>query len=115
MSAPATVASMIPLVVVLAMRRAEARIHRQLADAGAVAAESAIQVSLGRPFDEARLQSLVRAGAVRPAGDGRHFLDADGWSNHQRGRRRRALVALAAALALVGVGVGVGVAIGVWW
>ena len=111
MSAAATVASMVPMLVVAAMRRAEARIHRQLVDAGALTAESAIPLSLGRPFAKARLQALVSAGAVRPAADGRHFLDANAWNTHQRNRRRRALLAVVIVLALIGIAASVIVAL----
>jgi len=103
MSAATLIPTLIPLLVVAAMRRAEARIHRQLADARAFTAESAIPLSLGRSFDKRRLEGLIRGGAVHPTDVGRHFLDAQGWDNYQRNRRRRALLALSVALALVGV------------
>jgi hypothetical protein len=104
MSAAAAIPSLIPLFVVVAMRRSEARIHRQLADARALTAESAIPLSLSRSIDRRRLQSLIHGGAVRLAADSRHFLDSDGWGNYRRNRRRRALLALSVVVALVGVG-----------
>jgi hypothetical protein len=107
MSAAAVIPSLIPLFVVIAMRRAEASIHRQLADARAFTAESAIQLSLRRSFERRRLQGLIRGGAVRLTADSRHFLDADGWSNYQRNRRRRGLLAMSVALAIIGMGVAV--------
>lgn len=103
MSAAALIPSLMPLVVVLAMRRAEERIHRQLADARALTSESAIELSLGRAFDNERLRSLVDGGAVRPAAGSRHFLDSEGWANDQRRRRRRILLALSVVVAVVGV------------
>lgn len=103
MSAASVIPSLIPLVVVVAMRRAEARIHQQLADARAFAAESAIPLSLSRSFDRRRLQGLIRGGAVRPTANGRHFLDAQGWDNYRRNRRRRAWLAVSIVVALVGV------------
>jgi len=104
MSAAAVIPSLIPLVVVVAMRRAEARIYRQLADARALTAESAIELSLGRSIDRRRLQGLIHGGAVRLAADSRHFLDSEGWASYQRNRRRRVLLALSVVVALVGVG-----------
>lgn len=104
MSAAAVIPSLIPLFVVVAMRRAEARIYRQLAGARAFTAESSIQLSLKGPIDRRRLQGLIHGGAVRLTASGLHFLDAAGWGNYQRNRRRRALLALSVALALIGVG-----------
>ena len=104
MSALTFIPSMIPLIVVLAMRRAEERIHRQLADARAFTAETAIPLSPGRAMERKRLQDLIRGGAVRLTANDRHFIDADGWSNYRRNRRRRALIALSVALAMVGIG-----------
>jgi hypothetical protein len=104
MSAAAVIPSLIPLFVVVAMRRAEARIHRQLADARAFTAESSIQLSLNRSIDRRRLQGLIHGGAVRLTADGLHFLDTEGWGNYQRNRRRRALLALSVVVALIGVG-----------
>ena len=106
MSAAAVIPSLVPLFVVAAMRRAEARIYRQLADAGAFTAESAIQLSLSRSLEKRRLQGLIGGGAVRVTADNRHFLDADGWSNYQRDRRRRSQLALSVVVALIGIGVG---------
>jgi len=97
--------SMVPLIVLAAMRRAEARIHRQLSVAGAFTAESAIQLSLSRRIDRRRLHGLVSGGAVRPAADGRHFLDATGWDEYQHDRRRRSLFAVSVVVAIVGIGV----------
>ena len=107
MSAAATISTLFPVIVLIAMRRAEASIHRRLADARAFTAESAIQLSLGRSIERSRLQGLIRGGAVRQTENSRHFLDADGWSNYQRNRRRRALVALSVVVALIGIGVAV--------
>ena len=104
MSAAAAIPSLIPLVVVVAMRRAEARIYRQLVDAGACTAESSIQLSLPRSIHRRRLQGLIHGGAVRLTANGLHFLDKDGWGNYQRNRRRRALLALSVVVALIGVG-----------
>ena len=104
MSAAAVIPCLIPLCVVVAMRRAEARIYRQLADARAFTAESSIQLSLSRSIDRRRLQGLIHGGAVRLTANSLHFLDPDGWGNYQRNRRRRALLALSVAVALVGVG-----------
>ena len=107
MSAAAMIPSLIPLLVVVAMRRAEASIYRKLADARAVTAESAIQLSLSRSLERRRLQGLIRGGAVRLTANSRHFLDADGWSNYQRNRRRRVLLAMSVVVALIGIGVAV--------
>ncbi len=107
MSAAAIIPSLVPLLVVAAMRRAEAHIHRQLADAGAVTAESAIQLTLSRSIERRRLQGLIDGGAVRLTADNRHFLYADGWSKYQLDRRRRVLLVLSVVVALIGIGVGV--------
>ena len=107
MSAVAVIPSLLPLLVVASMRRAEARIHRQLVDARAFTAESAIELSTKRSFDRRRLDDLIHGGAVRLAANRRHFLDNDGWVNYQRARHRRAMLAASVALALVGVGFGV--------
>jgi hypothetical protein len=84
MSAAAMIPSLIPLFVVVSMRRAEARIHRQLADARAFTAESSIQLSLSRSIDRRRLKGLIHGGAVRLTANSLHFLDTDGWRNYQR-------------------------------
>jgi hypothetical protein len=107
MSAAAAIPSLIPLFVVIAMRRAEARIYRQLADAGAFSAESAIQLSPGRSLERRRLQGLIRGNAVRLTANSRHFLYVDGWSSYQRNRRRRVLLALSVVVALIGGAVAV--------
>lgn len=103
MSAAAVIPSLLPLFMVVAMRRAEARIHRQLVDAGALSAESAIPLSPSRPLERRRLQGLIRGSAVRLDVNGRHFLDADGWSAFQRSRRQRALLAMSVVAALIGI------------
>ena len=107
MSAAAMIPTLVPLFIVVAMRRAEARIHKQLADAGAFTAESAIQLSPGRPLERRRLQGLIRGGAVHLTPSGRHFLDADGWSRYHQDRRRRALLAMSVVVALIGLAVAV--------
>lgn len=109
MSAAAMIPCLIPLAVVIAMRRAEARIHGQLDDARALTPESAIQLSLRRSMDGRRLEGLVHGGAVRVTADGRHYLDLDGWSNYQQRRRARVLLAISILIALIGIGIGVAV------
>lgn len=106
MSGAAVLPSLIPLFIVLAMRRAEARIHRQLSEARAFTAESAVDLSLNRSMDKRRLQGLLDGGAVRLAANGRHFLDADGWSHYQGRRRQRVLLVVSALVALIGIGLG---------
>jgi len=107
MSAAAVIPSLLPLFMVALMRRAEASIHRQLANAGAFSAESAIPLSPNRSLERRRLQGLIHGGAVRLTANGRHFLDADGWDRYHRNRQRRALFALCVVVALIGVGVGI--------
>ena len=107
MSAAAVIPSLLPLFMVVAMKRAEASIHRQLVTAGALTAESAIQLSPSRSIERRRLQGLIRGCAVRLNANGRHFLDADGWSTYQRNRWRRALLAMSVVVALIGVAVAV--------
>ena len=107
MSAVVIVPSLLPMIVVAAMRRAERRIYRQLDEARAFAPESAIPLTVGRSIDRRRLECLVGAGAVRLNAGGLHYLDTDGWTRFQRQRRRRRLRAMSVALALIGVGIGV--------
>jgi len=107
MSAAALIPSLLPLFVVVAMRRAEARIHRQLVDAGAFRAESAIPLTLSRSFDRRRIEGLIRGGAVRLTADGRHYLDADGWSVYHQNRRLRVLLAMSVVVGLIGVAIAV--------
>ncbi|MBL8863559.1 MAG: hypothetical protein JNK02_16335 [Planctomycetes bacterium] len=107
MGAAAVIPSLLPLFMVIAMRRSEARIYQQLVDAGGFTAESAIPLSLGRSLDQRRLQSLIRGGAVRLTTDRRHYLDADGWTRHLARRRRRALLAVSIVATLLAVGVAV--------
>lgn len=107
MSAAAVIPSLLPLFVVVAMRRAEARIHRQLTEARAFTAESAVELSLGRSIDRRRLQGLIGGGAVHLTANGRHFLDADGWSRYRSNRRHRVFTVVSVILALIGVGLGV--------
>lgn len=107
MSAAAVIPSLLPLFMVAMMRRAEARIHRQLSNAGAFTAESAIQFSTNPSMERRRLEGLIRGGAVHVTANGRHFLDVDGWNTYHRNRSRRALLVLSAVIALIGVAVGV--------
>lgn len=103
MSAAAVIPSLLPLFMVMAMRRAEGRIRTQLVDAGAFTAQTAIPLSPTRSLDKRRLQGLVSGGAVRVSTDSRHYLDEEGWSTYARNRRRRALLALSVTVALLGV------------
>ncbi len=106
MSAAATlIPSFIPLLMVAAMRRAEQRICRQLTEAGALTAESAIQVSLARSIDRRRLEGLVSGGAIHPAAGGRHFLDPEGLRKFHDDRQRRVILAGAIVVSLIGIGV----------
>lgn len=103
MSAGAVLPSLIPVIVVAAMRRAEGRIHRQLSEAGATTTESAITLSLRRSLDRRRLQALIHSGAVHATADGRHFLDAEGWTRHRNARLQRVALAVTVIVALLGV------------
>lgn len=107
MSAAALIPSLVPMFMVVAMRRAEARIHRQLVDARAFTAESATELLLSRSLDGRRLQGLIRGGAVRVTDDDRHFLDTDGWTKHQARRHRRVLLAISIIAAIFGVGIAI--------
>ena len=107
MSAAAVIPSLLPLFMVVAFRRAEARIYRQLADAKALTPESAVQLSPSRSFDKRRLDGLIRGGAVRLTESGRHFLDAEGWIGYQSRRRRRALFVMSVLVAFLGIAVAV--------
>ncbi|MBL8755672.1 MAG: hypothetical protein JNK15_20420 [Planctomycetes bacterium] len=102
MTAAALIPTLLPMFMVIAMRRAEARIHRQLTDAQATDAETAIELTLHRSMDKRRLRGLVEGGAVRLAADSRHYLDATGWQDYQRRRRHRVILAMTIVLALVG-------------
>ncbi len=107
MSAATLIPSLLPMLMVVAMRRAEARIHRQLVGAGAYSAESAVPLTISRSFDRRRLDGLLRGGAVRLNADGRHFLDVDGWNTYQQNRRRRVRLALALVVAVIGIAIAV--------
>lgn len=104
MSGAAIIPSLIPFVVVIAMRRAEKSIHRQLSAAGAFNAESATRLTLNRSFEKRRLAGLVQGGAIHATADNRHFLDAEGWENYRESRRKRVLLALTFIIALLGIG-----------
>lgn len=106
MSAAAIIPSLLPLLMAIAMKRAEERIHRQLTDAGAVSAESAVRLSLRRSMDHRRLRGLIGGGAVRLGQNGLHYLDVEGWNRYQSNRRRRVLTAASIVLALVGIALG---------
>ena len=103
MSAAALIPSLLPLLVAIAIRRAEARIHRQLVEARAMAPETAVPLSPSGSLEKRRLQGLIRGGAVRLTGSGKHYLDVDGWNRHQRSRRQRVLFVVSAIVALAGV------------
>ena len=105
MSAAAMIPSLLPLLIVAMMRRAEARIYRQLAEANAYTADSAIALSPGRSIDVKRLKSLVRGGAVRSISNSQYFLDTDGWKTYRSNRRRRALFAVTLVLAFAGMAI----------
>lgn len=101
MGVAALIPSLMPLLMVVAMRKAEARVHRQLSDAGAFDAQRAIPLSLSRSMDKRRLRGLIDGGAVRLTDDHRHYLDADGWERHLQKRRRRMAIALGVVVVLV--------------
>lgn len=103
MSAVAVIPSLLPVLVVVAMRRAEERIHGQLVEAKALTAESAVPLSPRSLLGKGRLQGLVRGGAVRVTANDHYFLDADGWDRYQRNRRRRGLFAVTVVVALLGL------------
>ena len=104
MSSGASIATLLPLFMAVAMIRAERRIHRQLVDAGALTPESAVPLSLSRSMDSRRLQHLIRRGAVRVAANGHYYLDVEGWSKHLSNRKRRVLIAVSViAVVLVGI------------
>jgi hypothetical protein len=103
----AVIPTLLPLFIAVAIRRAEQCIHRQLTDARAFTAESAVPLSPSRSIERRRLQSLIRGGAVRLTANSHHFLDADGWERHLSNRRRRVLFALSVIAALLGIAVAV--------
>ena len=103
MHAGAVIPTLLPLFIAIVIKRTEARIYRQLADAQAFTAESAVQLLPNRSIEKRRLQHLIRGGAVRLAANGHHFLDADGWNRYQSNRRRRGLLAMSVVLAVVGI------------
>lgn len=107
MSVVAVIPSIVPLFVVAAMRRAEARIHRQLVDGNALTPDSAIQLSLKRSLDRRRLQGLIDGGAVRVSSDSRYFLDSNGWAIYQSNRRRRVTLAVSVLVVIIGVAIAI--------
>ena len=103
MSAAAMIPTLLPLFIAIVIRRTEERIYRQLAEAGAFTAESAVQWSARRSLESRRIQHLIRGGAVRPAANGHYYLDAEGWNKYQSNRRRRALFVVSVLVALGGI------------
>ena len=101
----------LPLLIAVAMRRAEQHIHADLVAAGALSADTAVALAYVQPLRRTRLRRLVASGAVRSASAGHFYLDEAAWATHRASRRRRALVALSIVLALAGVAV---VAASVW-
>lgn len=99
----AVIPTLLPLFIAVAMRRAEQRIYRRLADARAFTAEAAVPMSPIRSIERRRLESLIRGGAVRLTANHLHFLDVDGWNQYRSNRRRRVLFALSVVVALLGI------------
>lgn len=88
-------------LLTLALIGADRRIIRRLQRHGALDPASAVPLSLGWPMSRFRLRRLRNAGAVVPVDPGRFYLDAAGYRNYRRQRRRRALTVLAVALPLI--------------
>jgi predicted nucleic acid-binding Zn ribbon protein len=80
---------------------ADRRIIRRLQRRGAIDPASAVPLSLGWPMSRFRLRRLTNAGAVVPVDPDRFYLDAAGYRNYQRRRRRRALAILSVVLPLI--------------
>lgn len=103
MAAPALIPSLLPLIMVAAMRRAEERIRKQLVDAGALTPEKAIALTFKRSMDSRRLKGLMDGGAVRRTTSGLHYLDEGGWAAYMSNRQQRAMVTVGVVLALIAV------------
>ena len=88
-------------LLVIALVGADRRIIRRLQGAGASDTASAVPLSLGWPMSRFRLRRLRTAGAVVSAAPDRFYLDAAGYRNYRRMRRRRALTVLSIALPLI--------------
>ena len=80
---------------------AEHRVARGLHEAGATGPETAGPVSATHPLDGRALERLIGAGAVREAGAGRYWLDADAYRAYRGERRKRALIVLGVGLFVV--------------
>lgn len=93
----------LPLIIALAIRRAERRIRQDLLDAGAVSASAAVPLSTERSLRRKRLRRLIDAGAVREVEPGQYYLDEGEWTRYHHDRRRRALIAVSVVVALGGL------------
>ena len=82
---------------------AEHRVARGLRDAGATGPETAGPVAATHRLDGRALERLVSAGAVREAGAGRYYLDADAYRAYRGERRKRALTILGVVLFVMAV------------
>ena len=97
------VPTFLPMIIALAIQRAERRIRQDLLDAGAVSASGAVPLSYDRLLRRKRLRRLIDAGAVREVEPGRYYLDEVEWTRYRHDRRRRGLVAVSIVFALGGL------------
>ena len=100
------IATTVVWVVVIALLASERRIVRTLRRADATGPGRATTLAARTPLSRFRLRRLIGGGAVVAAGDGRFYLDRDGFARYRRSRRRRALVVASVALPLIAV---------LWW
>jgi hypothetical protein len=80
-------------VVVALARRAERQVVQRLRDDGALSADRAVPLVMGRPGGRAALRRLVRSRSVRESGD-RFWLDESAYEAMREGRRVRGVFAL---------------------
>jgi hypothetical protein len=83
-----------------AMLAAERRLIRRLRQVAAISPDTATPLSPKSPIARLRLTRLRHAGAVIEAGSERYYLDAVGFTNYRRSRRRRALTAIGIVITL---------------
>ena len=81
--------------------RTDRRIARSLRDEGALSAQSAFPFDPQNGLVRWRFRRLANAGAVRPAEEGRWYLDEAGFAAYRSRRRRRLLKVIAIVVPVI--------------
>ena len=77
------------------------QIVRRFHEAGALSAETAVDLAQAGCRDTRVFQRMVRRGIFKPVDQGKYYLDIPAWLEFRRGRRERALQALLVILFIV--------------